>query len=81
MAIVLIGPVVKIDPAELHQRDNIHYLGGKTYDELRYLSGWDVAIMPFALNESTRFISPTDPTNTSPAARWCRRSPTWCALR
>ncbi|MGN2622520.1 glycosyltransferase family 1 protein [Stutzerimonas balearica] len=58
--LVLIGPVVKIDPAELPRRDNIHYLGGKTYDELpQYLSGWDVAIMPFALNESTRFISPT----------------------
>jgi glycosyltransferase involved in cell wall biosynthesis len=58
--IVLVGPVVKIDPAELPQRDNIHYLGGKTYDELpHYLAGWDVAIMPFALNESTRFISPT----------------------
>lgn len=58
--IVLIGPVVKIDPATLPQRDNIHYLGGKTYDELpQYLAGWDVAIMPFALNESTRFISPT----------------------
>jgi len=57
---VLIGPVVKIDPAELPQRENIHYLGGKTYDELpKYLSGWDVAIMPFAMNESTRFISPT----------------------
>src|SRR5690606_29468084 len=54
------GPVVKIDPALLPQRDNIHYLGGKTYDELpQYLAGWDVAIMPFALNESTRFISPT----------------------
>lgn len=58
--IVLVGPVVKIDPALLPQRDNIHYLGGKTYDELpRYLAGWDAAIMPFALNESTRFISPT----------------------
>ncbi|TLX59078.1 glycosyltransferase family 1 protein [Stutzerimonas nosocomialis] len=57
---VLVGPVVKIDPAELPRRDNIHYLGGKTYDELpRYLAGWDVAIMPFAMNESTRFISPT----------------------
>lgn len=57
---VLIGPVVKIDPATLPQRDNIHYLGGKCYDELpEYLAGWDVAIMPFALNESTRFISPT----------------------
>ena len=57
---VLVGPVVKIDPADLPQRDNIHYLGSKTYDELpRYLSGWEVAIMPFAMNESTRFISPT----------------------
>ena len=41
-------------------RPNIHYLGGKTYDELpAYLSGWDVALMPFAMNESTQFISPT----------------------
>ena len=52
--------VVKIDPATLPRQPNIHYLGGKTYDQLpRYLAGWDVALMPFALNESTRFISPT----------------------
>ena len=58
--IVLIGPVVKIDPATLPQRPNLHYLGPKRYEELpKYLGGWDVAIMPFALNESTRFISPT----------------------
>lgn len=58
--IVLIGPVVKIDPNSLPKLDNIHLLGGKVYDELpHYLAGWDVAIMPFALNESTRFISPT----------------------
>src|SRR5690606_1930964 len=58
--IVLVGPVVKIDPASLPQRPNLHYLGPKTYEELpQYLAGWDVAIMPFALNESTRFISPT----------------------
>ncbi len=57
---VLIGPVVKIDPQTLPQLPNLHYLGGKAYDELpAYLSGWDVALMPFALNESTRFISPT----------------------
>ncbi|WP_248730301.1 MULTISPECIES: glycosyltransferase family 1 protein [Halomonadaceae] len=57
---VLVGPVVKIDPATLPRHSNIHYLGGKTYDELPYyLAGWDVALMPFALNESTRFISPT----------------------
>src|SRR5918998_4520417 len=57
---VMIGPVVKIDPASLPKRENIHYLGGKQYAELpAYLSGWDVALMPFARNESTRFISPT----------------------
>ncbi|CAD0353492.1 Putative teichuronic acid biosynthesis glycosyltransferase TuaH [Xanthomonas hortorum pv. gardneri] len=57
---VMIGPVVKIDPAELPQADNIHYLGGKSYDQLPgYLSGWEVALMPFAMNASTRFISPT----------------------
>ena len=57
---VMIGPVVKISEAELPKRPNIHYLGGKTYDQLpAYLSGWDVALMPFAMNESTQFISPT----------------------
>jgi UDP-galactopyranose mutase len=59
-SVVIVGPVVKIDPADLPRRPNLHYLGGKTYEELpRYLSGWDVALMPFAINESTRFISPT----------------------
>lgn len=58
--LILIGPVVKIDPDLLPHRPNIHYLGGKGYPELPvYLSGWDVALMPFAINESTRFISPT----------------------
>jgi glycosyltransferase involved in cell wall biosynthesis len=57
---VLVGPVVKIDPNSLPRRPNIHYLGGKAYSELpAYLSGWDVALLPFARNESTRFISPT----------------------
>lgn len=57
---VLIGPVVKIDPATLPKFDNIHYLGGKDYKELpSYLAGWDVAVIPFAMNESTKFISPT----------------------
>jgi len=57
---VMIGPVVKIDPAALPARPNIHYLGAKKYDELpRYLAGWDVALLLFARNEATRFISPT----------------------
>ncbi|MBO0934623.1 glycosyltransferase family 1 protein [Fibrella aquatilis] len=57
---VIIGPVVKIDPATLPKGDNVHYLGMKSYKELpAYFSGWDVAMLPFALNESTRFISPT----------------------
>jgi UDP-galactopyranose mutase len=57
---ILVGPVVKIDAAELPQRNNIHYLGSKQYKELpNYLAGWDIAMMPFALNESTRYISPT----------------------
>jgi len=57
---VIIGPVVKIDPATLPQRPNVHYLGGKDYKDLpSYVGNWDVAIMPFVLNESTRYISPT----------------------
>jgi len=57
---IIIGPVVKIDPETLPKKLNIHYLGGKSYQELpTYLSGWDIAIIPFALNESTKFISPT----------------------
>jgi glycosyltransferase involved in cell wall biosynthesis len=57
---VIVGPVVKIDPDSLPRSQNIHYIGSRTYGDLpSYLSGWDVALIPFALNESTRFISPT----------------------
>lgn len=57
---IMIGPVVKIEESELPRRDNIHYLGGKSYDELpNYIGRWDAAMMPFAMNESTRYISPT----------------------
>jgi UDP-galactopyranose mutase len=56
----MIGPVVKIDEASLPRLANIHYLGMKSYDELpSYMAGWDVAILPFAHNAATRFISPT----------------------
>ncbi len=57
---IIIGPVVKIDPATLPDASNIYYLGSKSYAELpAYLSGWDAALMPFAMNDATRFISPT----------------------
>ncbi len=58
--IILIGPVAKIDEKKLPRHTNLHYLGRKTYQDLPgYLAGWDAAILPFALNESTRYISPT----------------------
>lgn len=57
---VMLGPVVKIDPQSLPQQPNIHYLGMKTYEQLpSYLATWDAALLPFHLNDSTRFISPT----------------------
>jgi len=59
--IVMIGPVVEIDPAELPRRHNIHYLGDRSYKDLpAYFSGWDVAVAPFARNESTRLIAPPE---------------------
>ncbi|MFN7834785.1 MAG: NAD(P)-binding protein [Burkholderiaceae bacterium] len=58
--IVLVGPIVKIDPASLPHRSNIHYLGQQPYQALpQFLAGWDVCLLPFAINEATRFISPT----------------------
>ena len=57
---VFIGPVIKIDAAFLPGAKNIFYLESKSYTELpHYISGWDIALIPFAINESTRFISPT----------------------
>jgi len=58
--LIMVGPVVKIDQATLPQRPNIHYLGQQSYAELpKFVAGWDVCLMPFAINEATRFISPT----------------------
>jgi glycosyltransferase involved in cell wall biosynthesis len=58
--IVMAGPVVRIDAASLPQRPNLHWLGRQPYDRLPHLlAGWDLALMPFALNEATRAISPT----------------------
>lgn len=57
---VMVGPVVKIDENDLPRRENIHYLGQRAYEDLpAVLAAWDAAMMPFALNESTKFISPT----------------------
>jgi glycosyltransferase involved in cell wall biosynthesis len=57
---VFIGPVVKIDPASLPRLPNLHWLGQKNYQELpQYIAGWNVAMMPFARNAATKFISPT----------------------
>jgi UDP-galactopyranose mutase len=57
---VILGPVVKIDPEMLPRMGNVHYLGGKKYEELpHYIASWDIATILFADNESTKFISPT----------------------
>ena len=58
--LVMLGPTAKIDSAALPRRPNLHWLGMKSYAELpKYLAGWSAGLMPFALNEATRFISPT----------------------
>ncbi len=58
--IVMVGPFAKVNPDDLPHAPNLHYFGQQPYEDLpAYISGWDVALMPFALNEATRFISPT----------------------
>jgi len=58
--LVMVGPTAKIDPASLPRLENIHWLGQQSYNDLpAFINGFDVCLMPFALNESTRFISPT----------------------
>lgn len=57
---VMVGPVVKVDPAELPQAPNLHWLGGRDYKELpEYCKAYDVCMMAFALNEATEYINPT----------------------
>ncbi len=59
-SIVMVGPVVKVDPEAFPQAPNLHWLGGRNYSELPgYCKAFDVCIMPFALNEATEFINPT----------------------
>jgi glycosyltransferase involved in cell wall biosynthesis len=60
VALVMVGPVVKVEPAELPQAPNIHWLGQRQYAELpAHVKGFDVCLMPFALNEATEYINPT----------------------
>jgi glycosyltransferase involved in cell wall biosynthesis len=59
-SVVMVGPVVKVDPASLPAAANIHWLGMRDYSVLpSYVKGFDVCLMPFALNEATEFINPT----------------------
>ena len=58
--IVTVGPTAKIEAAALPRHPNLHYFGQREYRQLpAYLAGWDVCLLPFALNRSTEFISPT----------------------
>lgn len=60
LSIVMVGPTAKVDPEELPRASNIHWLGQRSYEELpRYVKGFDVCLMPFALNEATEYINPT----------------------
>lgn len=60
VSFVMIGPLAKIGEEDLPRQQNIHYLGMKSYTVLpNYLKAFSIAMMPFALNDATKFISPT----------------------
>src|SRR5581483_2571840 len=59
-SIAMVGPSTKIDIRDLPRRNNLHWIGGRQYTDLpSYAKAFDVCIMPFAMNEATRFINPT----------------------
>jgi glycosyltransferase involved in cell wall biosynthesis len=59
-SVVMIGPWTKVDPSTFPRRENLHWLGQRDYGQLpAYAKGFDVCLMPFALNEATEFINPT----------------------
>ncbi len=59
-SIVIIGPTIKVEPGALPRRSNLHWLGARAYADLpSCCKGFDLCLMPFALNESTEFINPT----------------------
>ena len=58
--VLMVGPLAKISEEDLLQRPNLHYTGQRSYDDLPgYLKGCDVAMVPFALSDATRYLSPT----------------------
>ena len=58
--IVMVGPIFKISPEDVPQAPNLHYPGMQPYERLpEVMANLDVALMPFALNEATKSISPT----------------------
>jgi glycosyltransferase involved in cell wall biosynthesis len=59
-SIAMVGPSTKIDVRDLPRRNNLHWIGGRQYADLpSYAKAFDVCMMPFAMNEATRFINPT----------------------
>jgi glycosyltransferase involved in cell wall biosynthesis len=59
-SVALVGPWTKVDPAEFPKKQNLHFLGGRDYEELpRFAAAFDVCLVPFALNEATEYINPT----------------------
>ena len=58
--VVMVGPTAKVDAEDLPQRPNLHWMGGRPYEQLpAYTKAFDVCLMPFALNEATEYINPT----------------------
>jgi glycosyltransferase involved in cell wall biosynthesis len=70
VSFVMLGPLAKISDDDLPRQQNIHYLGMKDYAQLpAYLKGFSIAMMPFALNDATKYISPTKTLEYMAAAR------------
>ncbi|HSU55816.1 MAG TPA: glycosyltransferase [Candidatus Dormibacteraeota bacterium] len=59
-SVAIVGPVLKVEEASLPRRANLHWLGGQPYADLpSFCKGFNICLMPFALNEATEFINPT----------------------
>ena len=81
-SVVFVGPVVKVDPNELPKRSNIHWLGQRPYERLpEYVKGFDVCLMPFALNSATEYINPTKTLEYMAAGKPIVSTPVWDVVR